>query len=157
MNNKHKEQSDSPWRSPIESSELAPNADMETSEKKYGGIKRGVFVVNSFAAWFFTSIPGLLARPAMGFGGPALFMGVTVLFMALFARERMKNMGRDPRLGWLMLVPVVNIWILAMCLLCQEGHADTRKLDLSGKIVGILLIALIVFVVAKTVYGMLYI
>ena len=61
---------------------------------------------------------------------------------------RLKNIGMNPWLCLLSLVPLVNIVIGLACLVCQKGYQDTKKLDFVGKVlifVGLAIILLMVF------------
>jgi len=61
--------------------------------------------------------------------------------------QRLKNMGYS---GWwsvLIFVPLANLLVGLRCLICPAGYADTKRLDLAGKIItGIVVTVFLLFV-----------
>ena len=65
---------------------------------------------------------------------------VIVLFSVLisgaqigFAWSRMKNIGMDPALCLLLLVPIFGLIVHVRCLIFQENYEETKRLDQTGK------------------------
>ena len=50
-----------------------------------------------------------------------------------------------------MLVPIANLLIGIRCLICQEGYADTKKLDKAGKITTYIVLAIFLLVLVSVV------
>ena len=79
------------------------------------------------------------AKPCFGFL-------MSLLFLFPIA-ERIRNMGWSPWWCLLSLIPIINLFVGVACLACPEGYAQSRKLDMPGKIVACA-IALVFVVIA---------
>ena len=72
------------------------------------------------------------------------FAGWCLLVALVAVHYRLKNIGYNPDLCFLMLVPIVNLFLGIRCLVLQEGYKDTRKLDTVGKIITYIVLALVI-------------
>jgi len=114
------------------------NAEEYKQGKNYGGIRRlgyflgmiGVAVINAV----FTSA-------AQGESGIAfLGMIITVTASFILVVNRLHNIGKSGWLSLLIIIPIANLFVGIPCLVLPEGYQDTKKLDITGKvIVGILI------------------
>ncbi len=134
MSNNQRDQFDSPWRSPLESSEqeYAP-----VSDKKFGGIGRvvyGLIIVVSLILFFglvfginsvcqtwdqWSEEDRMDALTFLTMGACFFGMGIPTLATML----RYKNMGIDPARCMWMFIPGWNIWIICECLVTPRGMA----------------------------------
>ncbi len=101
-----------------------------------GGIGRLLYWI-SFSA--FVAIL-CLAVSALGAASGQLLAVVFWVAMIVLAFPRLKNIGMNPWLSLSMIVPLVNIFVIFCCLIYQENHEPTRKLDKTGKILLMVLI-----------------
>jgi hypothetical protein len=63
------------------------------------------------------------------------FAGWCLLVALVSVHYRLKNIGYNLRLCFLILVPIVNLFLGIRCLVLQEGYEATKKLDTAGKII----------------------
>ncbi|MBK1882622.1 hypothetical protein JIN85_09355 [Luteolibacter pohnpeiensis] len=94
--------------------------------QKFGGIGRLTF----FGFMLGIAITGsYLIKRGEFFGNPWfwLFAGILPAYL------RLKNIGMNPKLSFLLLAPIANCLIIFRCLIAQEGYIHTQKLDRVGK------------------------
>lgn len=120
------------------------------AEKIYPGIGRLAYVGLALAC--FPIIGGIAwALRSSGFDSRPFNLLVMIVILAAWfglPAYRLKNCGYPSWYALGMVVPLVNIWVYTICLAAPAGYADTKKLDLPGKIiagvaVGLLVLALI--------------
>ena len=68
------------------------------------------------------------------------------------ARKRFENLGKNPNLGWLVIVPLANIWAGFNCIVYPPGYAYHKKLDTAAKVIIGLYILMIVVGIAGAVF-----
>jgi len=128
-------------------------AEKRKKKNKHPGIERNPYVGIIFGMAFTQSILMEVAR-ANELIAPMLFTFVLFWLLSLIAvYYRLKNIGVNPAWCVLMLVPVLNLFIGFFCMICQEGYAETKKLDGPGRVtaiigVGVFLAGLIFVVMA---------
>lgn len=132
-----------------EKTDALPNAtDLPpwAGKKEYEGIGR--------CAYFFLIVVsililGWLSKELYGSGAisvprEVLFLwwpvSVTIFFVIL-AALRLNNIGKSGWWALLVFIPLISLVVVVPCLMAPEGYADTKKLDLPGKIIGGLLLA----------------
>ena len=131
---------ENPYSSPQAS--VAPEATALQTPRHYGGIRRLPYLGIMIGLAIFQNV--LLAGIASTdrTGGATLI--VAILFMIVY--YRLKNIGMNPWWCLAMLVPILNLLVGIRCLVCQEGYADTKKLDTAGKVITFIVLALFVLV-----------
>ncbi len=120
--------------------------DPFNSHRTYGGIGR--------AAYFFGGIGISIVQNVVtvALAGSGDVGSVAVIPIALVAVAgtvalacfRMINLGSSGWWGLGIIVPILNIFVGLRCLICPEGYADHKTLDLAGKMISGILIAIIV-------------
>ena len=122
-----------------------------STTKQYGGIRRGKFI----GLYCVVVICCIIVQAASGISEHG---GTTLLYIALIfpVYYRLKNTGTNPWLCLVYWIPIVNIYPMYICLLCQEGYVKTKKLDKAGKtalwiLLGIFIILIIVAILVPNV------
>lgn len=105
-------------------------------DAKYDGIGRFGFLISNIA------IMALIALLGVGYGPPIVLIGWLLLMLP--ASSRLKNIGRNPAWCLLLLVPLLNLFVIAPCLLLPPGYQDYRRLDTAAKMIAWLLVAALV-------------
>ena len=106
----------------------------------YGGIGRGVYFACILGMTLITwPILTFLAEGYISFLAILAMYSIVSMVPAFF---RLQNMGCSGLLVFLVLIPGINLFVGAYCMMAPEGFADSGKLDLPGKIVAGILIAL---------------
>ena len=135
-----------------------------TEAKVYGGIRRLPFVLVIFGfqlvqvvlAWIFVNVLTELTYEAVVLFN-VVATGVQLVGVIVASMLRIKNMGFNFAWGLTILVPLYNLLVILRLLSCQEGYADTRKLDRAGNVIAaiflLLLISWVVFLVVVGVRG----
>ncbi len=111
----------------------------------YGGIPRFPYFCSIFGLACTTHVLRFLwSSPS---GRATLIVSLLFMLLLITVFQRLKNIGIHP--GWclLMLVPIANLLVVIGCLLFQEGYADTKKLDIAGKIIALTLLVLVLIAV----------
>jgi len=136
---------DNPYQSPLTDAVALP---VDEPLREYGGIGRLAYVGYSFLAGIVGNVLGAIAAgtevgPAVVVLAIIASVGLTVFITV----QRLKNIGYS---GWwsvLLFVPLANIFLGLRCLICPAGYADTKRLDLAGKIItGIAVTVFLLFV-----------
>ena len=124
--------------------------DMPPQSSPPGGIRRlpyWIAIIVMVAVTAALGKAGLLdTRSDLSFIAPLAFSAVG----AIPAYFRFRNIGMNPTMGFLMVVPLVNYFVIFRCLVFQEHYQIERKLDSTGKI----LIAILILAVVCLVFGM---
>jgi len=99
----------------------------------YGGIRRGAYFGLNF-------VLGVMQNVVMAALGEEVSLLVGVLILSLIGSlmivyQRLKNIGMNPWMCFLTIVPIANFWIAYRCLACQEGYAQSLTLDRAGRII----------------------
>lgn len=97
----------------------------------YGGIGRGTY----FAGSFILGIIQVVASETLGEESPATMavLAATVIVSIGLVYQRLKNIGLSSWWCLAMIVPILNILVGLRCTVCQEGWADSRTLDSTGR------------------------
>ena len=118
-----------------------PRADSLPSDStqivEYEGIGRLAFVGAAFGILLVGALFSALT-PIAGF-----LVGLVIMIPA---SSRLKNIGRNPAWCLLLLVPLLGLFVTVPCFLLPSGYQQHRKLDLAGKIVAGIFVALLVLV-----------
>lgn len=96
---------------------------------------------------FFGSIIliGILSN-ALAAASRSAIAGMLVMVLALFpSHSRLKNIGRNPNWCFLIIVPILSLFITIPCLVLPAGYQYHRKLDTPAKIIAILCVAFLIF------------
>ena len=147
-----------PYKSPRSKQSMSSYQAVE-----YGGIGRFLYILISiglnvlpfiviFGVIFGTIEYGVTFD--LDFSEEVMFsMLVTYFIISFFPiYYRLKNIGMNPWLCLLILVPLVNVIISIACLVCQKGYQDTKKLDFVGKALIFIGLAIILLVVLGLIY-----
>lgn len=119
---------------------------MTTGRLNYGGIGRLVFVLGYFG---ITAMQWILAEVAYSFADAgviavdvplALIAGVATIALSWY---RMINQGSSGFWAFATIIPLVNLFVFLRCMVCPEGYADTKTLDTAGKVIGLVLFAMV--------------
>ena len=99
------------------------------------GIGRLVFIGCSFGLWFVL-IAAIKLGVHLGYDELGLMAVGTLYFPVLIVAVylRLKNLGSNPVWCILTIVPLINLLVLAPCVVSPEGYNITKKLDTAGKI-----------------------
>ena len=112
-----------------------------TITKEHTGLGRGAYFLLSILApliFLFFESSAFMARLA----GLIVMTAVQLTLAA----SRLKNIGMSQWLALLMLVPIANLVVGYMLLVCQPGYVEINKLDAVGKLVGWLIFTCVVIV-----------
>ena len=72
---------------------------------------------------------------------PPLFVAVIFMLLSFIpVYFRLKNIGMNTLWCLAMLVPILNILLGFRCLAMQEGYADIKKLDVTGKVITVIIL-----------------
>lgn len=111
------------------------------NNKDYGGLSRagyfGALVVILVFQYFLLRMTAGNAKPLIAFCVYAAIVAFPTCF-------RLKNIGKNPWLCLLCLVPIVNLLIIFRCLILQEGYQKHKKLDAIGIAIIVWIVGLIV-------------
>lgn len=110
---------------PYQAPRTLPTAAEPQLKSYYGGINRITYFLFNFV---------LAITSAFTQGNLAVMVIILVLSLAIVAL-RMKNIGMNPWLSLLSMVPILNLLIAYRCIACQEGFADSQKLDSAGRVI----------------------
>jgi uncharacterized membrane protein YhaH (DUF805 family) len=97
----------------------------------------GLSLLAGLVIGFFMGLLGL-QDPTVG------GLVIAVAYIAL-AANRFQNMGMSGWWSLMILVPLVNVVVQVMLLVCQPGYTQTNRLDANGKLVLWILVGTIIF------------
>jgi uncharacterized membrane protein YhaH (DUF805 family) len=123
-----------------------------TGVRHYGGIRRLPYLGIAFGLGITQNV--VLTAMASNESLQALVLVVLLLFLVISfvpVYYRLQNIGMNPWWCLLMLVPIANLVVGIRCLICQEGYADTKKLDTAGKIVTFIILGLFLLVLVAVI------
>lgn len=107
----------------------------------YPGISRLAFFGCIFLIGFSSNI-------LTAFTG-SFIVGAIVMVLALFpAHSRLKNIGRNPNWCFLVLLPIVSLFVTVPCLVLPAGYQHHRRLDTSAKVIAVLCVAFLIYLVS---------
>ena len=111
---------------------IAASSDLPA--KTYEGIGRSGFLWSSIG---LAVLGGILLSAAKGSDITALvIVSITAGLMLIPASSRLKNIGMNPGWCFLLLVPLLGLFVIVLCILVPAGYQGHRKLDLQAKIIG---------------------
>ena len=133
----------------------APRSRTRRRQKNihYGGMKRLPYFLYNFASGvvmmlimfiMFASVIKALSsgnselayKVIMGSLGGIMMLGVLGLGISIFLMVlRLRNIGYNPWLSVLSVVPIASLIISVICLALPEGYADHKKMDTPAKVV----------------------
>ena len=96
--------------------------------KHYGGIRRGKFIAIIFGVSLLFAI--FQGASAKGDGTATVLLNIVMMFPVYF---RLKNTGKNPWWCLTNWIPILGIYPWYISLFCQEGYAESKKLDKAGK------------------------
>lgn len=118
------------------------------AEQSYGGISRIRFFLALVGLNIIGMVIGLIAGLTNNHFLPGLWFLSSIFIGFLIIQARLINIGYNQWLALLLLVPLANIGLLAICIIFPEGYKDTRKLDSTGMILFAIFLASIVALIA---------
>jgi ABC-type transport system involved in cytochrome c biogenesis permease subunit len=143
-------QTDNPYAPP------AANITTEEliQERTYPGIGRLAFFLlycGAYALLFFgVSVTAAYTASDLSLVILAAWIAIVITIAAL----RYRNIGSSGWMSLLILVPIISIGVFIYLLAYPKGYADHKRLDTAGKVIIILLVALILLgVIAAIVSG----
>lgn len=129
----------------------------ELHGKRYSfdGIGRLSYILWRPLLYIILFLP-LLVGVTFFFNSELLSSGVILLITILFIRLhclRFKNIGISPWWTVALLIPIINLPLYLMLNICPAGYAETRKLDLPGKILAFFVIGIpVLFIVLSILF-----
>ncbi len=63
-----------------------------------------------------------------------------VFSLFLLCYYRLKNVGYNPKLAALLIIPFANLWVILACLTCQEDYVKAGKYDRIGLAIFVIVI-----------------
>lgn len=131
----------------------APSANLTSTDqsvdKFYEGLGRGPYfglaLVSVIAFGVVVAMMTAISADAGTAGRVFLFIfAAFVIGWVYLAGRRMKNIGRSPWVGLMVLVPLANLYYGWMLLATPAGYADHGELDTTGKIVSFVYVLLLI-------------
>ena len=119
---------------PYDAPEAIDQLEINIDTGSYGGYGRLQFFLLSIASGLLVFIPIL---------GILLNLGLVIFI----SRRRFQNIGKNPNLGWLAIIPFVNIWTSFNCIVYPSGYAQHKTLDKAAKVI------ITLYVGCKPIYG----
>ncbi|MEO9593075.1 hypothetical protein [Rhodopirellula bahusiensis] len=125
-----------------------------TGGMRYGGIGRLAFALGYFG---ITAVQWILAEVAYSVSNAgmvsveiplALIAGVATIALSWY---RMINQGSSGFWAFATIIPLINLFVFLRCMVCPEGYADTKTLDTAGKVIGLVLFAMVLGIVGLIV------
>lgn len=110
----------------------------------YEGIGRLSYIVLRPLLYLILFVPLILAS-IIFLGSEAVAWGALIVVTILLIRLhclRFKNIGMSPWWTLALMVPLLNLPLYLMLHVCPAGYAKTKKLDLTGKVLGVFLIGI---------------
>lgn len=141
---------ENPYSAP-QATNLAAEIAIQTP-RHYGGIRRlpylgiiiGLTIVQN---WLLIEIERLNLT-----GAEMLMVSVLILVVSFIpVYYRLMNIGMNPWWCLLMLVPIANLLIAIRCFVFQEGYADTKKLDLAGRVITYIVLGSFILIIVALV------
>lgn len=88
-----------------------------------------------------------------------IFLGILVISVPVLAAYRFRNMCVSRWYGLFALVPITNLIVAMVCLVCPTGYGRTRKLDAVGRVLCATIIGSIILIplgcwYIKGIYGL---
>ena len=101
------------------------------------GIGRFLFIVLFLGILFLLGIINPTVRTEKQFKEYNLTIVLLLLFLCLLVITALRLLNIRRSLWWLILlpVPILNLLVLLPCLYAPTGYADTKNLDLIGRII----------------------
>lgn len=99
----------------------------------YGGIARLPYWLGSLAmaVIYAFALMGAQGAPALALLGFLVVIAGTFVLMV----QRLRNIGMNPWMCLLALIPIANLFVGIPCAAYPTGWSDTRKLDTAGKVI----------------------
>jgi hypothetical protein len=114
---------------------MAPEKE-EKKKRFYLGYGRRIFSTGLFV--LIISIPIAFSYLHNSGYSPGTMIALIAIPIVYLLSQRLINIGHDRKTVILLAVPVVNMLLLIYCLSVPEGFADTREIDKTGKIIGLI-------------------
>jgi len=127
--------------------------ELHGKEYSFGGIGRLSYILLRPLLYTIIFLP-LLVGVLIFFNSDLLGSGLILLVTILFIRLhwlRFKNIGMSPWWTFALLIPIVNLPLYLMLNICPPGYAETRKLDLAGKILAFFVIGIPVLLIVLSI------
>lgn len=130
---------------PPPTEQIATSAPVR-EERRYGGLTRTPYVIGMVGALFLLAFIRLEFKLESEF---VLFHFISASIVLPLVWYRLVNIGDNPLLALVLIIPVGNIIIGLRCLIFPEGYAYTQKLDAAGWVLAILFVSVFLLVIAS--------
>lgn len=142
---------DNPYASPAEDRRYERPSGSD--DRHYGGIGRlRYFLIALAVGLLIGTYTEVIAAPV----SPEVVVASNIIQYIIgiwLAALRLNNIGYSPWLSLLVIVPLANLIIGVICLSCQQGYAQAKRLDTAGRVVLWLCIGAIVLSVAAVFFA----
>lgn len=123
----------------------------DEKEKIYGGVGRVVYFFGQVGLLIISVILYPIAT-AKSLSPLVFTMFATISFIVFILSfalivNRLNNIGKSGLWSLLAFVPVANLYIGLICIMCPEGYQDTKKLDTAGKIIACIFFGFVLLLV----------
>ena len=143
---------ENPYSAPAAFDQRIENA---TGLRRYGGIGRLAYLGIAIVLAVVQNVVAELLATEDDTRFWILLVNIFFLFLSIIpVYYRLKNTGMNPWGCLLMIVPIANLFIGIRCLVCQEGYADSKKLDTAGKVAAFIVVGLFLLLVVGLVIFM---
>lgn len=128
---------------PYQAPQSLPAIPLSKPKGYYGGINR----ITYFLFNFVLAITSVFTRENL-----PLTLILVVLSLAVIAL-RLKNIGMNGWFSLMSLIPVLNLLVAYRCIACQEGYADSQRLDGAGRVISWIFWIFITLALGIIAYG----
>jgi len=120
-----------------------------TRPARQAALAKGTYPGIGRLHYFLLSLGANILSVLLNLALPLLGTLIALIAGFFIVISRLRNLGYNPWLSLLMLVPLANLWLSVVCIACPEGYADHKKYDTPGKVIVGLILG--VFVIAMLV------
>lgn len=122
--------------------------------RRYGGLGRLAYFGLTIVAQIAIASAGTILTAATEMPQIILLsFAVQVIAGLILCGQRLKNIGMNPWLSLVGLIPFVNLIIAFRCIACQEGYVETKRLDTAGKVIAWIFGLIVLLGVAGAILG----
>ena len=121
--------------------------------ESYEGIGRLSYILLRPLLYIIIFLP-LMVASLVFTGSEVIAYGVLLVYIILFIRLhclRFTNIGMSPWWTLALIVPLLNLPLYLMLNICPAGFSQTRKLDLTGKILAFFVIGIPILIITLSI------